>query len=83
MKKFGTPSGAGPGSANEKVGFAGVGTPGPVGPDVDGLTPFALALAFFTWLVRVVVVLLTAVRVLLVSFFVGELGFEPEGWLLG
>jgi hypothetical protein len=27
MKKFGTPSGAGPGNANEKVGFAAVGTP--------------------------------------------------------
>jgi hypothetical protein len=27
MKKFGTPIGAGPGSANENVGFAGVGTP--------------------------------------------------------
>lgn len=27
MKKFGTPSGAGPGKANENVGFAGVGTP--------------------------------------------------------
>ena len=27
MKKFGTPSGAGPGSANENVGFAAVGTP--------------------------------------------------------
>jgi hypothetical protein len=27
MKKFGTPSGAGPGVANEKVGFAAVGTP--------------------------------------------------------
>jgi hypothetical protein len=27
MKKFGTPIGAGPGSANENVGFDGVGTP--------------------------------------------------------
>ena len=27
MKKFGTPNGAGPGNANENVGFAGVGTP--------------------------------------------------------
>jgi hypothetical protein len=27
MKKFGTPSGAAPGAANENVGFAGVGTP--------------------------------------------------------
>jgi hypothetical protein len=27
MKKFGTPNGAAPGVANEKVGFAGVGTP--------------------------------------------------------
>jgi hypothetical protein len=27
MKKFGTPIGAGPGSANEKVGLAAVGTP--------------------------------------------------------
>ena len=27
MKKFGTPIGAAPGSANEKVGFEGVGTP--------------------------------------------------------
>ena len=27
MKKFGTPSGAGPGSAKENVGLAGVGTP--------------------------------------------------------
>ena len=32
MKKFGTPSGAAPGSANEKVGFETVGTPpGPIG----------------------------------------------------
>jgi hypothetical protein len=29
MKKFGTPIGAGPGSANENVGFDGVGTPFP------------------------------------------------------
>jgi hypothetical protein len=42
MKKLGTPSGAGPGSANENVGFAVVGTPGPVGPDVFGLTGFGL-----------------------------------------
>ena len=27
MKKFGTPSGAGPGTENEKVGFDDVGTP--------------------------------------------------------
>ena len=27
MKKFGTPSGAGPGSENENEGFVGVGTP--------------------------------------------------------
>ena len=27
MKKLGTPIGAGPGSAKENVGFAGVGTP--------------------------------------------------------
>jgi hypothetical protein len=27
MKKFGTPIGAAPGSANENVGLAGVGTP--------------------------------------------------------
>jgi hypothetical protein len=27
MKKFGTPNGAGPGNANENVGFAAVGTP--------------------------------------------------------
>jgi len=33
MKKFGTPIGAGPGVASEKVGFSGVGTPpAPVGP---------------------------------------------------
>ena len=31
MKKFGTPIGAAPGSAKEKVGFDGVGTPAPVG----------------------------------------------------
>jgi hypothetical protein len=42
MKKFGTPSGAGPGVANEKVGLEGVGTPFAVnggggcgGPDGD------------------------------------------------
>src|SRR5579875_2653654 len=38
MKKFGTPSGEGVGSAKEKLGLAGVGTPGPVGPTVAGLT---------------------------------------------
>jgi hypothetical protein len=32
MKKFGTPNGAAPGIENENVGFAAVGTPGPVGP---------------------------------------------------
>jgi hypothetical protein len=32
MKKLGTPSGAGPGSAKLKVGFEALGTPGPVGP---------------------------------------------------
>ena len=35
MKKFGTPNGAGPGSANEKVGFAAVGTPDLVVVAVD------------------------------------------------
>src|SRR5579875_1887920 len=38
MKKFGTPSGEGVGIAKEKLGLAGVGTPGPVGPTVAGLT---------------------------------------------
>jgi hypothetical protein len=42
MKKFGTPNGAGPGSAKEKVGLLGVGTPGPVIP-----APGASGLAFF------------------------------------
>lgn len=46
MKKFGTPSGAAPGSANENVGFAVVGTPGPVGPVVFGLNGLDFDLAF-------------------------------------
>jgi hypothetical protein len=32
MKKFGTPTGAAPGIANENVGFEADGTPGPVIP---------------------------------------------------
>ena len=56
MKKFGTPIGAGPGSANEKVGLDGVGTPGPVGPEAFGLAGFDLGFAFFVLLVAVVVV---------------------------
>src|SRR5437660_2384822 len=45
MKKLGTPIGAGPGSANEKVGLAGVGTPLLVtgGGGVGGLAFFGLA----------------------------------------
>lgn len=39
MKKFGTPSGAGPGIENEKVGFDGVGTP-PVPVEGVGLVCF-------------------------------------------
>jgi hypothetical protein len=43
MKKFGTPTGAGPGSANEKVGFDEVGTPpGPF--DDAGLVFFGFVL---------------------------------------
>src|SRR5205085_2656346 len=46
MKKFGTPIGAGPGSANENVGFDGVGTP--PGPIVGGaLTVAGLCLCDF------------------------------------
>ena len=62
MKKFGTPRGAGPGSANEKVGLAGVGTPGPVGPVVAGdfgVLPF-LVLALPVRLCVVVVSVLPA-----------------------
>jgi hypothetical protein len=44
MKKFGTPIGAAPGSAKEKVGFDGVGTPagvvGGAGLAGDGLAGF-------------------------------------------
>jgi hypothetical protein len=47
MKKFGTPSGAGPGRANENVGLDGVGTPGPVGPLVAGDFGFLLFFFFF------------------------------------
>jgi hypothetical protein len=53
MKKFGTPSGAGPGSANEKVGLAGVGTPGPVIPVGVGFCFAALLTVFLNFAVRV------------------------------
>src|SRR5919109_1202299 len=48
MKKFGTPIGAGPGSANENVGLAGVGTPLLVrgGGGVGGLAFLCCFLAF-------------------------------------
>lgn len=42
MKKFGTPTGAGPGIESEKVGFEGAGTPLPVGPCALRLVFFAL-----------------------------------------
>ena len=53
MKKFGTPIAAGPGTANENVGFAGEGTPpasrnggngggGPGGAALPGLLLFPL-----------------------------------------
>lgn len=57
MKKFGTPSGAGPGSAKENVGLAGVGTPGPVGP-VTPVAPFDAT--FFAVVVTVETALLPA-----------------------
>jgi hypothetical protein len=49
MKKFGTPIGAGPGRANEKVGLDGVGTPLLVtgGGGVGGLARFFLFFFFF------------------------------------
>jgi hypothetical protein len=48
MKKFGTPIGAAPGSANEKVGFDGVGTPpGPVFGGAVGLGLLAGGLGGF------------------------------------
>jgi hypothetical protein len=49
MKKFGTPMGAGPGSANEKVGLDGVGTPPLVtgGGGVVGFLTFLGFLDFF------------------------------------
>src|SRR3954469_10764703 len=43
MKKFGTPIGAAPGSACEKVGLAGVGTPSPWRIAVASGRPSALA----------------------------------------
>src|SRR5437764_12726088 len=48
MKKLGTPSGAGPGRAKEKVGLAAVGTPGPVMPAAP-----VLDLDFFCFFVAV------------------------------
>lgn len=68
MKKFGTPNGAAPGSANEKVGLAGVGTPGPVGPVVAGLGAAFLCLPelpFFTALGVIVLPVVSLPRVLL------------------
>jgi hypothetical protein len=49
MKKFGTPMGAAPGNANEKVGLAGVGTPLLVrsGPDERGFDGLLGALGAF------------------------------------
>lgn len=52
MKKFGTPIGAGPGRAYEKVGFDGVGTPplvagGGGAGGVDFFFDFGLGLALF------------------------------------
>jgi hypothetical protein len=44
MKKLGTPIGAAPGSAKEKVGFDGVGTPAPVTGDLGLLGVLALGL---------------------------------------
>src|SRR5947209_503080 len=49
MKKFGTPIGAGPGRANEKVGLAGVGTPPLVagGGGVGAIFLFGFCFFFF------------------------------------
>ena len=46
MKKFGTPSGAAPGAANENVGFAGVGTPLALVVLLPLLLPLPLFLCF-------------------------------------
>jgi hypothetical protein len=50
MKKFGTPIGAGPGRAKEKVGLAGVGTP-PLVAGGGGVGAFFLFGFFFFFLV--------------------------------
>src|SRR5689334_2401739 len=51
MKKLGTPIGAGPGSAKEKLGFEGVGTPPVVrwGGGDAGLVCFFFLFLFFCW----------------------------------
>jgi hypothetical protein len=64
MKKLGTPSGAAPGSANEKVGFEVVGTPGPVMPLDCGVTG-AFCLAVVVVLVAVVPMPLMSLPVVL------------------
>lgn len=80
MKKFGTPSAAAPGNANENVGFAVVGTPGPVGPEVFGLTGFALDFAFF-FLLLVVLVVEVAFWVVVLVLLVVSLPLELPGFL--
>jgi hypothetical protein len=72
MKKFGTPSGAAPGSANEKVGLAAVGTPGPVIVDA-GVDP-GLGVA----VLLVVVVLVFVVPLTSLPEVVPELEKPPE-----
>jgi len=48
MKKFGTPTGAGPGSASEKVGLASVGVPSGLRSGSDGVSCSSdLSLSFF------------------------------------
>jgi hypothetical protein len=74
MKKFGTPSGAGPGRANENVGFDGPGTPGPVIP-VGADLLFLVArfdFAFFTCLVTFEAVVLMSCPTELLGFLKDE-----------
>ena len=78
MKGFGTPSGAGPGSAKEKVGLAAVGTPGPLIP-VDPVEPVFLAVflvVFLTVFLTVDVSFEAVVCVSLPEVFFGFLKVE-------
>ncbi|HLY48825.1 MAG TPA: hypothetical protein VKR21_06465 [Solirubrobacteraceae bacterium] len=86
MKKLGTPSGAGPGSANEKVGFDGPGTPGPVGP-VGAWWVFALCfgfefVAFFSLLVGAEPFCLTSLREELLGFLKLDVGLTVCDFLV-